>query len=383
MSEVITDDALDTESHIDKMLLGKTTETSVPEGKESAEPEEESATAATTSESTTEEPKPTAVVVATEEDALDSIKLGAHARPATTEAFTKVKELARQEIRKLREELETVRTSAKPAEPDESTTKELEELRNFRESVALEADPTFVERFDKRLTTIDEKIYSRLKEAGASDADITKIKEFGGVEKLDLDKLAPDPRLRRFIETKLVEKDEVTEQRKEAVAKGSDTRKKFLEERRQSYEQEGKKQTEERTTEFKRLATTLDPFKPIEVPKNASAEERKNIQEINTFVANKLTEVEGMVVKGSPKLQAELAAGYALAHVFLMERDGLSRKTEQLTKQLAEAQEKIKSFQDAGRTLRVDPRPTAPKTGPRTDLRSADAAMAEFFGDRK
>lgn len=388
---IITEDALDTDSHIDRMLLRKTTDAADP----NATPKQEEAP-----EVETETPKPAAVVTTTPEpekvetpavvvaaddaDPLDSVKLGAHARPATTEAFTKVKELARQEIRKLKEELENVRKAPPAAGPDEATQKELEELRNFRESLALEADPTFVERFDKRVATIDDKIYAKLKEAGASEADITKIKELGGVEKLDLDKLAPDPRLRRFIETKLVEKDELQEQRKDAIAKGSETRKQFLEERRKTAEAEGKQQLQERTSEFKRLSSTLDPFKPIPVPKDATPEERKNIEEANIFVTNKLKEVEQLVTGDlSAKRQAELAAGYALAHVFLMERDGLSKKTESLTKQLAEAQEKIKTFQAAGRTLRVDPRPASSATTPKTDLRSADDAMNDFFKGRK
>lgn len=394
----ITEEALDTESHIDRMLLRKTTEAADPNAAPKPDPEPEetettstSATVATTtsepeeSKSAEKAASSTVVVATTEEDALDSVKLGAHARPATTEAFTKVKELARQEIRKLKEELDTVRKAAPTTTgPDEATVKELEELRNFRESIALEADPTFVERFDKRVVSIDDKIYAKLKDAGASDEDIAKIKEMGGVEKLNLDKLAPDPRLKRFIETKLVEKDEILEQRKEAIAKGSETRKKFLEERRQSSEVESKKQLQERTSEFKRLSTTLDPFKPIPVPKEASPEERKNIEEINTYVTGKLKEVEQMVSGDlTAKTQAELAAGYALAHIFLMERDGLSKKAETLTKQLAEAQEKIKTFQAAGRTLRVDPRPAASATGPKTDLRSADDAMNDYFKNRK
>lgn len=392
MAEKITEDALDTDSHIDRMLLGKTTDAvdpnAAPKPEETEVETEETSKPATVATATPEPEKvetPAVVVAPAEEsDPLDSVKLGAHARPATTEAFTKVKELARQEIRKLREELETVRKAPPTTGPDEATQKELEELRNFRESLALEADPTFVERFDKRVATIDDKIYAKLKEAGASDADITKIKELGGVEKLDLDKLAPDPRLRRFIETKLVEKDELQEQRKEALAKGSETRKQFLEERRKTAEAEGKQQLQERTSEFKRLSSTLDPFKPIPVPKDATPEERKNIEEANTFVTNKLKEVEQLVTGDlSAKRQAELAAGYALAHVFLMERDGLSKKTESLTKQLAEAQEKIKTFQAAGRTLRVDPRPASSATGPKTDLRSADDAMNDFFKNRK
>lgn len=323
-------------------------------------------------------------------DVFDSIKLSPHARPATAESFTRLKDLSRAELRKAREETEALKkqleeAKATPAtvKPDEKVLTELEELRSFREAIALEADPTFKERFDNRLTAIDDKIFSRLKSAGASDEDIAKIKELGGVEKVDIDKLAVTPGLRRFIEARLAEKEDVLEERKQALSRGAETRKKFLQEQEQAAKQQSTKFVSESTGEFEKLIGELDAFKAIVPPKDATEEQRKTIEEANKYVATKIADARKLVGTDSPKTRAELAAGYALAHVFLTERDGLAKKVDALTKQLEQAEGKAKAALNAGRTVRVNPASSVtppPKQG--LDLRPANEAMDAFFKNR-
>lgn len=382
-NDLLTEAHLDTDKFLDQALLGKVTEQTKPEGEppvEVDEPAEKPAVETPVVETpAAETPAPEST-----SDVLDSVKLGAHARPATAEAFSKVKELARAELRKREEELATLRKQVEerastPAQ-DEQTTKELEELRNFRESIALEADPKFVERFDKKLDAVDQKVFAHLKSKGATDENIAQIKEWGGIEKIALEKLTPE--VRRYVEARLTEKEDLREQRTEALSKGAETRQKFLEEQRLQHAQSAKAGSEESAAEYKRLASTLEGFKPIAIPAKASAEEKKTIEEANRYIATKVADAEKLLSNDNPKTRAELAAGYALAHVFLVERDGLSKKADTLQKQLADTQEKLKAYVDAGKTVRTDPRPTS-GTKPKVDLRSADEAMAEFFQGNK
>lgn len=380
---LITEDQLDTGSYLDKVLLGKEVEEpETPKVEEPEKPEEPKVEEPETpkAEEKPEEPaKP-------EEDVFDSIKLSPHARPSTAESFTKVKELARAEVSKVRQEVEQLRSQLEEAKrtpgtvaPDEKVLKELEELRNFRESVALEGDPVFKERFDTKLEEIDGQIYDRLKQAGATDADIEKIKQLGGVEALDLEKLAPDPRLRRFVETRLAKKDEIREERTQAVSRGAETRKKFLQEQTESQKKATQKLVEESTAEFDRLAKELDGFKTIEVPKEATPEQKATIENANRYIASKIEDARKLLGTDNPKTRGELAAGYALAHVFLTERDGLAKQVAQLRKQLAEADKRVRAAIGAGKTVRTDTARSSAPAKPAVDLRPAGEALDAHF----
>jgi hypothetical protein len=172
-------------------------------------------------------------------DEFDAIELPPHTKPKTGEAFGTVKALARQRIaaiQKERDELKEKLDAADKLSKDlpEDTKKELEELRKFRQQMDVEADPTFKE-YDTKSASNLEAIYSKLTDNKFNKDAIDKIKELGGPANVDWDKLAADgritPGLKRFIDGKLFENDDLVEKKKQAIDAAKKNAAEFLKKR--------------------------------------------------------------------------------------------------------------------------------------------------------
>src|SRR6185436_6579366 len=94
---------------------------------------------------------------AAKKDDLDAVELPPYTKPKTAESFAKVKTIARQKIAAIEKEREELKAkmvelekTAKDGLPAEAK-KELEELREFRAKVDVEADPKFKE-YDATIT---------------------------------------------------------------------------------------------------------------------------------------------------------------------------------------------------------------------------------------
>jgi hypothetical protein len=171
-------------------------------------------------------------------DELDTVEIPKNLRPKSAEAFETIKRLAREKVTasELRateletrvKELET--TAADSTDPLTPELKaELEELRTFRKKLDVESDPQF-KSFDKTVEDNTESIYAKLSANGATAETIKAIKDMGGPDKIDwepiLDKLPP--LVRRSIETKLVNSEEILENKARAIKEAKENADEFL-----------------------------------------------------------------------------------------------------------------------------------------------------------
>lgn len=159
-------------------------------------------------------------------DRFDDITLPPYTKPKAAEAFTTIKALAREQaaadakaIAELRAEKAALEEKAKlVGQLPPETAQELEELRAFRAKLDVEADPKFKE-WDAKVAENVQSIYSKLKTAGLEEAVIKKIEAMGGPSEVEWDNLTDKlpPQVKRYIEGKLFENEDLLERKKKAV----------------------------------------------------------------------------------------------------------------------------------------------------------------------
>ena len=258
---------------------------------------------------------------AAKKDDLDSVELPPYTKPKTAESFAQVKTIARQKIAAAEKaaaesaaKLTELEKTAKDGLPPEAK-KELEELREFRAKVDVEADPKFKE-FDVNIASNVDSIYSRLKANGFSEDSIKKIKELGGPDNVNWDALADKmpATLRRYIDAKLVENEDLVEKRKKAIDTAKVNATEYLKGREgelsQSDEQFAKKSQEEWT---KTVAPKISWLVKQEIPKDATADKKKIAEDHNTLVDRINADLKDAVEDNSPGMKALLMGGYAIS----------------------------------------------------------------------
>lgn len=249
----------------------------------------------------------------------EKIELPPHAKPATTESFAKVKMLAKQQITKLTvekqelesrvKELQTKQVEAGKLAPE--VEKELTELRNFRMSMDVEANPEFKE-FDATVTANEEAIFKKLKEVDVSEGSIEKIKKLG-VANVNWEPIFKElpPLAQRFIESKLIANEDVRSEKAEALAEAKKNAAQFLKE---AEEKSGASAAARKTAteaHFKEISGNVAWFKKIEPPAGVSEEDKKKIAAHNEFMDVVNKEVQEAIADDSPEMRAILALGYA------------------------------------------------------------------------
>jgi hypothetical protein len=248
-------------------------------------------------------------------DAFDAVELPPHSKPATAQSFEALKKTAREKVAAAEKEREEYKAKlaeaqAKPA-LDPAIEKELTELREFRQKLDVEADPAFKEYTDE-IAVNEESIFSKLKEAGSSEAVIAKIKEIG-IKDLDwetvLDKLPPVAR--RYIENKLATNEDLSEQRTRAINEAKKNSSEFLAEREKKNTQSEIAHFAEAEANFNKLAPQLPWFKVEKIDPAATPEDKASLEAHNKFVAQTQKAVKEMLSDNSPNMRAIATLGYA------------------------------------------------------------------------
>lgn len=253
------------------------------------------------------------------EDDFKKIQLPPHARPKSGEAFDQVKTVAREKITGLSTQVtdlttraETAETRVKELEGAQNTLSpeiqsELEDLRKFKLSHDVESDPTF-SQFSTDLNKNNDSIFSKLKSAGISDENLSKIKEIG------LDSLEWEPILskmsiqtRRFIEAKLVENMTLAEKRDEALTNARENATEFLKERTG---REAKQLIDAANEWTRKLSWTAQQ----QVPVNATPEQKTAIEASNKFARESMGNLQQWLQAKNPAQVAELAVGTMIAY---------------------------------------------------------------------
>lgn len=318
-------------------------------------------------------------------DNLDEVALPPYSKPKTTDSFNEVKKRAREtitardaEIARLNQELAAREEKLKGALPTEAT-KELEELRTFRRSVDIENDPEFRGRFDGKIETNNNAIMSKLSEAGMGQEQIDAIKKLGGPEQVDWEPLLPKlpVALRRFIETKLVQNEDLRTEKKDTVTQARKDPSIF---EKQKVEQRSKVLVETANQHLSKLAWTVE--KPI--PANATPEEKAKLTAANAVAKQAQGLVQDALKDYNPATFAELAVGTAFAHKFKSDLEASTAEKSKLAENLAKVEKerdalktelaKIKSASSTHRGSTITP-PPAPAN---PFQRGADALDALF-----
>jgi hypothetical protein len=248
-------------------------------------------------------------------DEFDAVELPPHSKPTTALSFEALKKTAREKVAAVEKEREEFKAKlaeaqAKPA-LDPAIEKELTELREFRQKLDVEADPSFKE-YTNEISINEESIFSKLKEAGSSDAVIAKIKEIG-IKDLDwdtvLDKLPPVAR--RYIENKLAVNEDLGEQRTRAINEAKKNSSEFLAEREKKNTQGEIAHFAAAEEHFGKVSVQLPWFKLQKADANATPEQKAAIEAENKFFTATQKSVKEILSDPSPNMRAIAALGYA------------------------------------------------------------------------
>jgi hypothetical protein len=316
-------------------------------------------------------------------DPYPEFKLSPHARPATAEQFTKLKARAQQDIATRESELATLRQKiseleSRPAPPEPLTDDvkaELNTLRAFRESIAIEGDPIFEAKYGTPIQKLDETVLGKLKEAGFTDENLTKVKEIG-VDKLDWTQVLNSvPALKPFIDRKLLERDGLVERKVEAIKAARTNYDSAVAERREAATVREQQDLQTATGDYERFLTGVPQLKTQIIPADATPEKKAELQNANRAIASAIDLGKKLVaISNTPAGRAETATVAALAHVFKQQAQGAMSayssekaahdvaKTElgSVKSELTKVKDELSKLRSSGRTVTTStPRATS------------------------
>lgn len=330
------------------------------------------------------------------EDPYGQVKLRSDASPKTKESFEALKRVATEREQAERSKLEELRKQfdAQRAEieelkkrtvPDE-VQNELKELRAFRAQFDTQNDPEFKQKFESRITTNYNAVYSKLAEHGLPEAEITKLKSFdarardSAIENF-LSKLPSFDR--KYIEAKLLDNVNVGDERDRALQEARANADKILAERKQA----PVVQTAQRDAA---VAEVLRPVLPKlawlhvkEVPPAAAPEEKKRIESENQFAISMQEALKSAIIDDSPKQRAEAAIAVPLAQFYRREHAAASARADALQKQLDEIRQAGALSRTARSVANAGKPPVQQKAVPADASEALDSLFTEITSARR
>lgn len=317
----------------------------------------------------------------------DSPALPPNASPKSSEAFSAIKIKAAQEIAARDAQLEEARKKLAEAEeklkagPDTEILRELEDHRQWRAKLDVEADPKFKE-FDKQVASTQEFIYAQLKKSPAiTDAIIESIKKHGGPEYVDMGKIfaaVKDPTLQRIVESKVADIEMAKHNKEQAIKEAKTNINQYVEQQRKAYQENVGKHNQVTQEHFTKLQAKLPWF--AEKPVDAKADEptRKAAEAHNAFVKEVKTQLDGALHDDSPEMRAVMLTG--MAQLLYLQKVYVSTQAQfEATKtKLAEAEAKLAKFANAS-VNRL--RETGAAPGGRNDTKPKGLDLSVHAGD--
>jgi hypothetical protein len=307
----------------------------------------------------------------------DTVELPPYSKPKSVEAFSKVKELARQTITTKDAEISRLQTELAAREekfkgfvaPDaaKKMEEELTELRTFRRSMDIENDADFKRHFDGRIEANNAQIMTRLGEAGMTKAQLDQMAKLGGPEAVDWEEILPrlPAQTRRFIEAKLVSNEDLRGERKQAVEQARKDPGVF---EKQKIEQQSKVLFETANHYLAGLPWTAERTAPA----NATPEEKAKIEAENAFAKETQNRIAETLKEYTPARFAELAVGTALAYKFKRDMEAMTKERvaaesnlAAVTKERDDLRTELEKIKRAGRTHRTSTAvpPAIPQNG--------------------
>lgn len=310
----------------------------------------------------------------------DSPGLPPGASPKSSEAFAAVKIRAAQEISAREKELDETKAKLKAAEeklaagPDPEVTQELEDHRTWRAKLDVDADPKFKE-FDKQVASSQEFIYSQLlKSPAITKETIKQIKELGGPEMVNLEKIfaaVKDPTLQRIIESKIADIEMAKFNKEQAIKTAKENITGYVAERQKAFEAGATAHNTATQKEFSNLTGKLTWYAEKPVDPKADEPTRKAAAEHNEFVSETKAQLEAAFQDDTPQMRALLLVGMAKLLYLQRVRAGEKGQIDALTKDLADRDAKIAKFANAAGAGRLR-ESAAPQGGAPADPKTKD-----------
>jgi len=270
-------------------------------------------------EPTAEEKQKSEIAARAAEFFKDAPSLPTNASPKSSEAFSQVKIKAAQEISSLESKLKDYETKVKELEEKtknpvpESVTKELEDLRQFRAKIDIDADPKF-KTFDTDINHSRDFVYSQLKKAGLSQNVVDKMKEFGGPDQTNMENVLAaikDPDTKRAVETALAEIERTKYRREQAVQDAKKNIVEYTKERQKNYEAQANAHNTATEDLFKSHTSKMTWLNEITPDDKADATKKGEIAEYNSWVKDVKNTIEVAKRDDSPEMRAIMLAGMA------------------------------------------------------------------------
>ena len=280
----------------------------------------------------------------------DAQKLAPNASQKSADAFRDIKVRAVRELAALQAKLdeatkqieEVKKQSSQPTAEQLAKEKELEEHRQWRAKLDVEADPKYKE-YDKTIESSREFIYAQLKKHPVvTDAVIAEIKKYGGPDKVDLSKIFAainDGTTQDIVKAKLAAIAEADYNKTQALVAIKTNISQYLQDKQTEQERLNTAQLEETKKELSTLFSQLDWTKPVQAAANATPEEKKAAETHNKFVEDTKAQLEEGMKDNSPRTKAILLTG--LAQLF-----NLQKVHETLKETNAALEKEVKELRD-------------------------------------
>lgn len=255
--------------------------------------------------------------------------LAPNASQKSADAFRDIKVRAVREISALQAKLEEAtkqieeikKQSTQPSAEQLAKEKELEEHRQWRAKLDVEADPKYKE-YDKSIESAREFIYAQLKKHPVvSDAVIAEIKKYGGPDKVDMSKLfdaIKDDTTKNLVQSKIASIAEAEYNKQQALAGVKANISQYIQQKTTEAEQATTQRQEAIRKNLSEIWSGLEWTKPIQAAANATPEEKKAAETHNAFVEQTKAQLEEGVKDDSPKMRATLLTG--IAQLFNLQR---------------------------------------------------------------
>lgn len=335
---------------------------------------------------------PAAEKPAATEDPYGTVKLRSDASPKTRETFDELKRVAKEREAAARQEAEAAKQSLselqnKVAELEKRTVpdevqNELKELRAFRAQFDTQNDPEFRSKFDARVDQNYESVYSKLTAHGFPASELAKLKAFSQADRdAAIENLLPKlPSLdRKYIEAKLFDNVNISEQREKALLEARQNADKLLAERKQA----PAVQTAQRDAAVAEVLRPVLPKIPWlhvkEIPPTTAPEEKKRLEADNAFALQMQEALKTAIVDDSPRIRAEAAIAVPLAQYYQREFAKANERAESLQKQL----DQIRSAGALSRTARSVASPNAAPAHEKEVPTNAADALDQLFAQAR
>lgn len=346
-------DALDA---LAKAAEKKSEEPPLPDKGSGTPPSEKGASTEPTAEQKAEEAAAKANAEVAETLFKDSPALPPNASPKAVESFSAIKIKAAQEISRRETELEKIRKEnaelqeklKTPVPPE--VLKELEDHRNWRLKLDVDADPKF-KQFDQTVSAAQEFIYAQLKKSPLVTEEIlAEIKKHGGPENVQLGKLfeaIKDPTIQRLVEAKVADIELVKYNKDQAIKSAKENIEQYVSERTKHAQAMATHHNVATKQQVDHITKELDWFKEKPVDEKSDAATKAAILEHNVFINDTRNQLAAALQDDSADMRAILLVG--MVQLFNLQRTNAVtvKELDAAKKQLAEVTEKWDNIRKA------------------------------------